>query len=564
MKHIIKRLILLLLLFIYNLATGQIVSNRYSQERMYLHTDKTAYLTTEICWFKIYNTDLETHAPSEISKIAYVELIDNNSIPVIQEKIELIGGLGNGSIYLPLNLPTGNYTIRAYTNLMKNEGASVFFEKTISIYNPKDPSFTNLKKISAAPITKTVNAGDLKLGASFGKSISTRDKIEIVLTAKDASGNPISANMSMSIYKLDEMQAPDSSTIVNELSKKNNNPLLSLSYIPEYTGHIITGTIMNTISGKPISDAFVYFSIPGTYTQFKTSLSDQNGLFKFDMPGIHNQGKIIVQSDNQTSKINIDNPFYKASSSKINNQVDSISKELLLDRHINVQVENYYSSSKQKSFRQFNFDTSSFYYKADRTYLLDNYVRFSTLEEVIREYVTPITLTKRKGLFVMNVYDEEQKQFFENNPLVLLNGVPIFDVNKLLSYDPLKIRKLDVLMRTYYYGNTSFSGIVNLISYDGKIDDETLIPTNSYFDYEGLQKQRNFNTPLYETATQKETSLPDYRTTIQWTPNIDIPASGIKTIKTFSSDLPGKYIISIQGITKDGKLGAELIPFIVQ
>ena len=282
------------------------------------------------------------------------------------------------------------------------------------------------------------------------------------------------------------------------------------------------------------------------------------------MPNLYNEGQIIVQADNefsQISKIIIDDPFLKRSTPNNILMGDSINKALLLDRHINLEVQDYYSNAKLHNLRTYNFDTSSFYFKADRTYLLDNFVRFSTLEEVIREYVTPISLTKKKGLFVMNVYDEEQKQFFENRPLVLLNGVPIFNVNNLMDYDPLKIKKIDVVMRTYYYGNMSFNGIINFITYNGRIEDETLIASNSFFDYSGLQKQRDFHSPIYATAEQKESSVPDFRSTIQWTPNIDINSSGLKTIKTFSADLPGKYILSIQGNNKEGKAGTVLVPF---
>jgi len=556
------------IMLIFNTTNAQLNSNsnNYEQEKMYLHTDKNSYLAGEIAWFKIYNTESISHNPSGISKIAYVEVLDNNNIAVLQEKIILKDGLGKGSLYFPNNLSSGNYTLRAYSNWMKNEANEMIFEKSISIYNSKLNSEFNKKAVTQEIIENTSEVNTLQLSVTVNKTYATRDAIEIAINAKDLSGNPTEANLSMSIYKLDEMQPVDVTSIGKYLNQKNSSISSQIKFLPEYNGHIITGSIINSNTQLPISDAFVYLSIPGTITQFKTSLSDRYGKFKFDMPNFHNEGQIIVQADNQynqLSKIIIDNPFIKRSTTSTSSSAlnDTIHKELLLDRHNNIEVAQYYSKENYKVYTPLLYDTSSFYYKPDRTYLLDNFVRFSTLEEVIREYVTPVTLTKKKGLFELHVYDEEQKQFFKSSPLVLLNGVPMFDVNKLMETDPLKIRKLEVIMQTYHYGNASFSGIINFITYDGKIEDEGLIPSLSYFDYDGLQKQRNFYAPTYVNIDQKESRLPDFRTTLQWSPNIDIPVTGNTIIKTTSSDLPGNYVISIQGITKDGKIGSTLVPF---
>ena len=59
------------------------------QEKIYVHTDKNFYVANEICWFKIYNVDAIFNKPLNISKVAYVELIDNNNKAVWQEKIAL-------------------------------------------------------------------------------------------------------------------------------------------------------------------------------------------------------------------------------------------------------------------------------------------------------------------------------------------------------------------------------------------------------------------------------------------------------------------------------------------
>jgi hypothetical protein len=107
------------------------------QEKLFLHTDKEFYLAGEICWFKVYAVDGSTQAPIDLSKVAYLEWLDNNNKPVLQAKVGLGTGHGDGSIYLPLTLRSGNYKLRAYTNWMKNFDADWFFEKTVTIVNAR-------------------------------------------------------------------------------------------------------------------------------------------------------------------------------------------------------------------------------------------------------------------------------------------------------------------------------------------------------------------------------------------------------------------------------------------
>jgi hypothetical protein len=101
------------------------------QEKTYAHTDKSFYLSGEILWFKLYNVNAGNNMPVNISKVAYVDVLDDANNTVLQAKIGLVNGKGNGSFYIPVTLKNGNYKLRAYTNWMKNFGPDQYFEKTI-------------------------------------------------------------------------------------------------------------------------------------------------------------------------------------------------------------------------------------------------------------------------------------------------------------------------------------------------------------------------------------------------------------------------------------------------
>ena len=90
------------------------------QEKLFVHTDKNFYLAGEILWFKIYNVDAAFNQPLDLSKVAYVEILDQNNKPQLQAKISMKNGNGNGSFYLPVNINSGKYKLIAYTNWIKN------------------------------------------------------------------------------------------------------------------------------------------------------------------------------------------------------------------------------------------------------------------------------------------------------------------------------------------------------------------------------------------------------------------------------------------------------------
>src|SRR5690348_4541556 len=102
------------------LSNVQVKLSSYAQtespEKLFLHTDKNFYTAGEIVWCKLYVVDGLSHKPVSASKVAYVEIIDKNNVPVSQAKIALDEKGGNSSILLPFRLRSGYYIIRAYTN----------------------------------------------------------------------------------------------------------------------------------------------------------------------------------------------------------------------------------------------------------------------------------------------------------------------------------------------------------------------------------------------------------------------------------------------------------------
>ncbi|NEU08792.1 TonB-dependent receptor plug domain-containing protein [Flavihumibacter sp. R14] len=107
----------------------------YIQEKVHIHFDKPYYAIGDNIWFKAYVVEAENHQLSHLSRILYVDLINDKDSIKQSLRLPLNGGVAWGDFTLADNLREGNYRIRAYTTWMRNFGEDYFFDKTINIGN---------------------------------------------------------------------------------------------------------------------------------------------------------------------------------------------------------------------------------------------------------------------------------------------------------------------------------------------------------------------------------------------------------------------------------------------
>ena len=751
-------------------------SRNYAQEKLYLHTDKNFYLAGEIIWFKIYAVDGEIHRPLNFSKVAYVEILDRFNKPVLQAKISLSEKGGSGSFYLPLTLNSDNYTIKAYTNWMKNAGASSFFDKSISIVNtikpaegkfqpdtmrvtanffpeggnlvqgietkiafriadqygkgvnargvitndngdtiqnfssyrfgigtftfkpsagnnykatvflPEGKSFTSplptvydygyvmnvsdnkdgrwkvrikakskeiglrgekvFLLVHTRQVFKVAEAGyvnyenDLvlyvnkerltdgvshftlfnkeqqpvcerliftrpknknSLDINSDKAIYEKRQLVKLAISSDADQLSDSSNFSLAVFHVDSLQKFDEADIASYLwltsdlrgnvespgfyfSSETNvddatdNLLLihgwrrfrwetllaskpsAPRFIPEYRGHLITAKVTNTTDEKVANDVECFLSIPGNPFGFYAGGTNDKGFVQFDVKNYYGPEEIIVQAGRDTvSKYRIDilSPFseYHQKVSLPFLLPQKGNEKLLTGKSIAMQSQNIFVADSIRRFIPPVLpDTFPFFGKPEYSYRLDDYKRFTTMEEVLREYVLSINVVLRNGKLYMSIFDDALKTVYTDQLLVLLDGVPLMNYHKIFSYDPLKVKKLDVIPTRYQVGGVNFKGIASFETQQGKFDGFELTPPGVIaIDYEGLQLQREFYSPVYENSKEREKRIPDFRSTLHWTPNVQTDNAGKGFARFFTSDQAGKFLTVLQGFNKSGE-----------
>ncbi|WP_439582258.1 TonB-dependent receptor plug domain-containing protein [Dyadobacter bucti] len=122
--------------------TGQIAARlqkyrqAFPQEKAYLHLDKPYYVVGDTLWFAGYLTEASLHQADSASNLLYVDLIDQRTGKnVALRRVQLSGGIGHGDIALADSIAPGPYTIRAYTNWMRNFSEDFIFKKDIYLFD---------------------------------------------------------------------------------------------------------------------------------------------------------------------------------------------------------------------------------------------------------------------------------------------------------------------------------------------------------------------------------------------------------------------------------------------
>ena len=527
-------------------------------ERMYVQTDKSVYLAGEPVLMKLLTTDDE-NIPLVFSKVGYAELI-RDSIAILQIKVELTNGTGSGQMVLPVNLPSGYYRLIAYTQFMRNEGASVFFEKTIAVINTfqsdYQPIENNSKSEPVISNDRETEASVISLNPNKA-TYTTRERGEMIIN-----GLPENIyTLSVSIAGKEGISIPEpekSNTAINEFPKQTD------PFLPEYEGPIITGKIINNETGNPLPmnmetskiKLSPVIAFPGDKIWFfsgKISETDHRVLFfTSGNPGTKEIATVLYNSG-EKYHIEIQSPFVNRFKPKPLPalRVDSSCYDQLLSRSVALQVFRYFS--KDSSEIQ-NISSSYLKIKPSSSYRLDDYTRYTTMAEVFTEIIINARFHKNSGKQELEVLIKRSSNYSYGYPLVLLDGVPISDHEAIYNYDPRLVERINIYDNSYVLGSFLFDGIIELKTYRGLHQNLNLNTSSKIIQYETPQAPYRFETPDYSNEKNRHSIMPDSRHTLLWNP--DLRSDGQDTIRVpfDTSDLTGEFQATVEGITKDGKI----------
>lgn len=560
------------------------------EENVIAHCDNNFYICGQIIWFKLYVTEPQSYKLQSLSKTGYAELTGPDGMTVLQAKIELQNGMGAGSFLIPENAKSGNYELRAYTNRMKMNPSSIF-KKSITIANTHQTfdttAFLFLKTDSLSTTNETKvpltfnnsikpninSSGEFPLNLRTDKNFYRPRSLVNLEVQSAKQEEDITANFSVAVYKLNELTAPEGFLMNSRTITSSPQEFLQDGqvFLPEMDGFVMVAGVKDE-AGNPVSKVPLIISLTGKLADVRYGISDEKGFAYFNFKHVYGPQQILIKTAPDYIKpvrVEILKSFMRPQKTvplPVANFKEAF-LEIVEEMHNHLEVTKAFYSKDRDQFLPENKDSISFYGKADAVYLLEDFKRFVTMEEVLREYVQEVSIRIRNKEYFILIWNKQLSDLNRHMnvnpfmksfpPLILIDGVPV-TANELMKYDPLKIRKLEVLGETYFLGQRTYDGILSFTTYEGSFPELELRNNELISDEPGWQFKRKFFVPDYNDAEVRNNRKADFRELLYWNPQIKTGKDSPARISFYTGDLTGEFIVEVHGITSDGRIIHEI------
>lgn len=556
------------MLLIINTKPIRAQQNIIIDETVFIHANATTFVSGETIVYKLYCVKATDKTPSSISKLAYVEIIDDSNKSIFKNKIFLENATGEGDYFIPTTLKTGNYKLIGYTNWMLNLPATKMFQIDMKIINPYQTNETgfsinklNLKIPDSLSIAKNVthqkSSANQKIEIKLNKQTFTnRERVTVKINPSFTTNE--SGSYSLSVRKLDELPTINQTTaneftMVSATTNPDKLDTRKKIILPELRGEMISGRILSVKESENLQNITVALSLIGKSSAFKIVETDQMGHFIFNLNKAYYNPNIVIQvinenSDNYTIELDKPNsPDYSKLTIQPDFNLSASLKQILLDRSITTQIENAYYQRSKDSISTLN-DSNPSYFPIAKEYILDDFARFPTLKENITEITKELYYKNKNNNYSLHVTDYTIYPQLSEPALVLIDGLLLQNVNELFNYNMKNIYKISIIAGTYYIGPRFFNGLISFTTtnnqFTSNIRENYIL--NPSIQRPSIKKQYN---KIDYSDIKKNERIPDYRNQLSWIPAVDLN----KEISFYTSDVTGTFEIIIEGFTETGK-----------
>jgi len=429
------------------------------------------------------------------------------------------------------------------------------------------------------------------------QTYSAREKAKIEITAVDAMGRPVESDLLVSAVNLftlparenileEDLQISGLPGVNNKagicsvndqlIFLQNSAGLISDNdgrqkqfFLPEPDGHIISGVISNTVSGEPLRKENIVLSYVGKAALCSFTKTNEEGRFIFVTieDGVC---EIVIQPlspDLDDYYVELDNPFPETFSRTCppTFSLDTGMLGLINQVIISMQVKMIYDPlMPEKRGVLKNSAPKDFYGLPEYTTKMSSFIQLTSIREAIKEIVPGAVTTSRKGKTIINTVYKHNDQIEIRDPLVIVDGVPVLNHEKVLNIKGDKIEKIDVLSKEYYISDMALGGVIDITTYDGDLSVIEFDKPVFRQEFEAPQTVYSFTSPYYSDTSRKESRIPDYRNTLYWNPDVRTDVNGRAVVEFYTSDEAGDYILLVEGFTSDGQRGCTTLLFSVK
>ena len=522
------------------------------REKPYLTFNKSYYTPGETVWFNARMLYQNQFLVDSMSRVLYIDLVNEKKELVIQETFEIREGMSKGQLQLRSDLKAGNYTIRAYTNWMRYYPESDYFYKPLPLIS------ADREVISSAGILPSDQEAE-EIVVALKTAIAPEEffnKANISISVLDIDSSFVDSDFSISLIDADLATIiGEEKTIETEINWIGSE--LGDYEFPEEEYHIEYGISVEGIfsdkEGKPLSVPLTV--VLGQMEDFGVIKSDTSGYFWGTGLLFTDSAEVAIAALNQRRKSfgNISlieplRPEVMVNLPKLQFETrpkSTIGKLDIFDGEY-VELEEFlFEVEKKQTMEEKNYG----YGEGDRSIGPDFLERFpeQTLDQIVGMNMQGGGL----GNFNWGIDNGE--------PLLIIDGARYFSDSRestmsvLKTYIAAEVESIEIYtFNTAQFGMAGFAGVIMVNTKKG-----AKVPqgADQVFNSEEFQifKIRGF-TPVKEFPVQKtESVIPESRPSLYWNPKVI--TNGDNETFTFSVNLPKStknMLMKIEGMSGDG------------
>ena len=411
-----------------------------------VETDRSWYLAGEA---------MKVSVTAGNALIAYAELCDTHGLAA-GVVVSMNEGQGTGIIELPSDLHSGYYVLSVYTR----DDAHVD-QRLVAVVNP---------------LHKSVNDDIRWEKITHPDSMSYSSTSEgLQVDSRHGTGQHLPAADLVREKDIDERESE---------------------------GHIIKARIKNVYDGTTYTGSKICpsLSIIGKQIHYFEGKMVNDSTAVFHTYGIHGKQPLVLSAMSSTGvslPIEMSSPFATLVPRRLPHLVFHYKRSEVEARSLDMQRHQIAIAPAKRELKlgdnaddtaeegvPLDYDRTVFGIQPDLTYNLDEYRQFFTIREVLIEYVSCVKKTKIDGVQYLMVRKGDELYSKALPTLVLIDGMPVFDVERLLNYDARRIHYINIYGDKFTFGNGIYNGILSFITRSGRLTNYPTEPNVQYLVYD--------------------------------------------------------------------------------
>lgn len=521
------------------------------REKLDLFTDRSMYMVNERIFFRV-NHELSGLAEnSRWSTLVYAELIAASGEVFVSSKHPLREGAACGSIHIPSGLLTGNYFLKCYTRWMRNQGAETYSYMPLRIINPfKTGVLMQADDEGLSPTHSMYRSNLVEIGLLPAGSGNTADMtLQMSIPGSgfhESIEGCVTVVPSGAIDTLKGQLEPEPASLGTQR--------FILDYLPDLNGSTLSGTVVDQ-DGAGLAFVGLHFTVLGAEPHYMVGISDQKGHFAVSAPQLTGRQEMIVVPDpvdNNRPEVRIDHDFDRETMALPGKAFTLSEQERVLVREMAIRMQ------LDRNFREVREDTAilvdankegiiPFYGLPYQRIEMNDFVNLPTLEEVFINLVPNVYVLKRKGKKSLKI-ESKNNSIAVYSPLIMMDYIPVFDLEALLTLNPEKLSGIDVINDVYVKGGVYFGGIISIHSREGDMAGIDLSAGAYFFDYLCMAPVETYQA----VQPVQGDRIPDTRNTILWLDRVKVKRNEPFEYSFIAPTRVGEYTVLFRWVSPLG------------